>query len=111
MASAPDVEALWKRTIDDWENEKVHGALLEYCDRTNQLVEAAVRYRGMSADRDRSERAEKQLKAISVLALARLEATRTSRKQANRHATRIVAFVLLLAALAATLIRMGSLLE
>ena len=47
-------EALWKSILDRWDEERTHGAFLEYCQATDQLAEAAARYRGMKGDRDRS---------------------------------------------------------
>jgi hypothetical protein len=73
----PVLEALWKRVTDDWDAEPAHHAFLEYCRASEQLVEAAVRYRGMSGDHARAELAEKKLKAVALLALSRLEASRS----------------------------------
>src|SRR6478752_5455097 len=70
-------EALWKSVLDRWEDERTHGAFLEYCQSTDQLAEAAARYRGMKGDRDRSLLAEKRLAAIAIVALAKLHATRS----------------------------------
>jgi len=70
-------EALWKSVLDRWEDERTHGAFLEYCQTTDQLAEAAARYRGMKGDRDRSAIAEKRLAGIAIVALAKLHATRT----------------------------------
>ena len=111
MSADPAIDALWKRVLDNWDDDGVHGAFLEYCERTDCLVEAAVRYRGMAADRQRSEAAQTRLRAISVIAFAKLEAARTPQRQARRHATRVLGFVLLLAALGAVLIHLGRLLE
>jgi hypothetical protein len=70
-------EALWKSVLDRWQDDRAHGAFLEYCGTSDQLAEAASRYRGMKGDRDRSEVAEKRLKGIAILALTKLEATRS----------------------------------
>jgi|SRR6187431_566844 len=79
-------EALWKSVLDRWEEERVHGAFLEYCQTTDQLAEAAARYRGMKGDRDRSLVAEKRLSAIAVVALAKLHATRRPVVRTGRRA-------------------------
>lgn len=73
----PVLEALWKRVTDDWASEDAHHKFLEYCRVRDQLVEAAVRYRGMAGDHTRAELAEKKLKAVALLALAQLQASRT----------------------------------
>ncbi len=72
------LETLWKHALDHWESDAAHRAFLEYCQRRDRLVEAAVRYRGMKGDHARGAIAERQLTAITALALARLASARTS---------------------------------
>jgi hypothetical protein len=79
----PALDALWKHVLDHWEDEAAHGAFLEYCQRQNQLVEAAVRYRGMKADRVRGPIAEQRLAAVAMLAFAELEVSRSARPPAT----------------------------
>ncbi len=78
-------EALWKNVLDRWDEERVHGAFLEHCQLTEQLPEAAARYRGMKGDRDRSVVAEKRLAGVAIVALAKLEATRSKRTRSPRR--------------------------
>ncbi len=73
----PAFEALWKNVLDRWDEERAHGAFLEHCQATDQLAEAAARYRGMKGDRERGAVAEKRLGGIAIVALAKLEATRS----------------------------------
>lgn len=73
----PVLDALWKRVTDDFADEKAHGAFLDYCRTQERLVEAAVRYRGMVGDRDRGAVAEKKLKAVALLAMTKLESSRS----------------------------------
>ncbi|HEY4102696.1 MAG TPA: hypothetical protein VGM44_02360 [Polyangiaceae bacterium] len=70
-------EALWKNLLDHWDDDRAHGGFLEHCQATDQLAEAAARYRGMKGDRDRGPVAEKRLAGVAIVALAKLEATRT----------------------------------
>ncbi|HYQ03989.1 MAG TPA: hypothetical protein VER96_35190 [Polyangiaceae bacterium] len=84
-------EALWKTVLDRWDDERAHGAFLEYCQATDSLAEAAARYRGMKGDRDRSAIAEKRLAGIAIVALAKLHATRTP---AGRPGRRLGALIL-----------------
>ncbi len=94
------LEALWKNVLDNWDDDKVHGAFLEHCQRTDQLVEAAVRYRGMKGDRERGPVAEKRLQGVAMLAMAQLEASRTSiREPRTRWASIVLALFFLLSAL------------
>jgi hypothetical protein len=78
-------EALWKSVVDRWQDEPAHGAFLEYCQATDQLAEAAARYRGMKGDRDRSAVAEKRLAGIAIVALAKLHATRSPPARPGRR--------------------------
>jgi hypothetical protein len=78
-------EALWKTVLDHWEEEPAHGAFLEYSGRTEQLAEAAARYRGMRGDRERSQLAERRLASIAAVAFAKLEATRSKTPAAGRR--------------------------
>ena len=78
-------EALWKSVLDRWDEERAHGAFLEYCQATDQLAEAAARYRGMTGDRDRSAVAEKRLAGIAIVALAKLHATRSPMPRSGRR--------------------------
>ena len=81
----PAFEALWKSVLDRWQDERAHGAFLEYCQETSQLAEAAARYRGMKGDRDRSAAAEKRLAGIAVVALAQLHSTRSPAARPGRR--------------------------
>lgn len=78
-------EALWKSVLDRWDDERAHGAFLEYCQATDQLAEAAARYRGMKGDRDRSVVADKRLAGITIVALAKLHATRSPSAPSGRR--------------------------
>ena len=84
-------EALWKNVLDHWDEDRAHGAFLELCQATDQLAEAAARYRGMKGDRDRSAVAEKRLAGIAIVALAKLEATRSKAPPTRRTGALILA--------------------
>ena len=88
------LETLWKHTLDHWDDEAAHRAFLEHCRHHDQLVEAAVRYRGMKGDHARGPMAEKKLVALTALALARLESARTPdrRKQGRWVGYLLIAF-------------------
>jgi hypothetical protein len=81
----PELEALWKRVLDGWEQDRAHGAFLEHCQQSGQLAEAAARYRGMVGDRQRGELAKKRLEGVAVLAIAALEASRTPSSGGRRQ--------------------------
>jgi hypothetical protein len=73
----PALDVLWKNVLDNWGDDKAHAGFLEHCRENDQLVEAAVRYRGMTGDRDRGASAEKRLEAVTLVALAKLESSRS----------------------------------
>ena len=107
MGTDPVLEALWKRVTDDWDAEPGHTAFLEYCRSSEQLVEAAVRYRGMSGDHARAQLAEKKLKAVALLALSRMEATRSAAPAGRSQRGNYALFALFLLATVGLLAYLG----
>jgi hypothetical protein len=99
MSDAP-LELLWKHVLDHWDDAAAHRAFLEHCRERNELVEAAVRYRGMKGDHARGPEAERQLTAIAALALLRLE---SSRSPIQRKSRRFLGYLLVAFFLSATL--------
>ena len=93
----PALEALWKRVVDDWDNDAAHGAFLEHCQTTDQLLEAAVRYRGMAGDRVRGPSAQKRLGAVATLSIARLETMRTPEPRVRADVGRLLLIVFFVA--------------
>lgn len=86
----PVLEAQWKAVLDDWESDAAHGSFLQYCEKSDQLLEAAVRYRGMAGDRHRGASAEKKLAAISLLAIAKLESSKTPPRRSLPNVARLI---------------------
>jgi hypothetical protein len=84
------LEILWKHALDHWDNDAAHRAFLEHCQKSDQLVEAAVRYRGMKGDHARGALAETKLTAITALAFARLELARTPERKKHGRLVSIV---------------------
>lgn len=64
----PALEALWRRVVEAWDDDKTHAAILEYALRTEHLPEVAGRYRALKDDPDKGERAQKRLNAIVLAA-------------------------------------------
>lgn len=94
------LDALWKKAVDNWDDDDAHRAFIDYCQAQDRLVEAAVRYRGMKGDHERGASAEKRLGAITVLAMTKLEALRSpDRRTRNKSA----AYLLIAVFIAATL--------
>jgi hypothetical protein len=110
MSAPPDptLEALWKRVTDAWDDERAHGAFLDYCRAGDRLVEAAVRYRGMAGDRARSAMAEKKLKAVALLAMTQLEVHRTPAPRVRRQALSLSLIVVFISATIGLLAYLGA---
>jgi hypothetical protein len=70
-------EALWLAVDGDFENDKLHNALVSYCVTQRMLPEAAGRYRVMRYSPLRRATAEKRLRGILTAAAMMLEETRT----------------------------------
>jgi hypothetical protein len=98
MRADAQLEALWKRVLDDWDSDASHALFLEHCQRTEQLAEAAARYLGMTGDRVRGPSAQKRLQAVATLAVLALEASRTSPRVVTRNASHWALIVLFVAA-------------
>jgi hypothetical protein len=93
----PSLEALWKHTLDNWDNDAAHGSFLEYCRSQEALDEAAARYRGMKGDRVRGAGAEKRLKAVLMLAMSKLEISRAEPKAASSALTKVLLILFFMA--------------
>jgi hypothetical protein len=71
------LEALWKRVLEAWDDEKAHAALIEHAVREQRLPEAAGRYRALADDPERGPVAKKKLDAIVLAATQMLLAMKT----------------------------------
>jgi hypothetical protein len=96
----PALETSWKRVVDQWDEDAAHAAFLEHCRVSGRLVEAAVRYRGMTGDHARSAAAKKKLDAVLFLAMAELD---TSRRRDLKRASHVASYVLIAFFLVATI--------
>ncbi|HVJ91073.1 MAG TPA: hypothetical protein VM580_14820 [Labilithrix sp.] len=70
-------EALWKRTLEAWDDDKPHAALLEHALKSEKLPDLAGRYRSLKDDPSKGARAQKKIDAIVVAATQMLMATKT----------------------------------
>ncbi len=73
----PVLEALWRRALDAWGDEKVHAAVLDHALRSGGLPEIAGRYRQQLADPARAPLAQRRLDAIVAAATQMLMSTKT----------------------------------
>lgn len=71
------LEALWKRVLESWDDEKTHSALIEHAVRAQQLPEVAGRYRALVEDPEKGPAAKKKLDAVVVAATQMLMAMKT----------------------------------
>lgn len=108
MSSDRNLEILWKHVLDHWDDEAAHRAFLEHCRHNDELVEAAVRYRGMKGDRERGPLADKKLGAIAMLAMTKLEVHRTKEHPRRSNAIGIALVLLFLGATFGLLAYLGS---
>jgi hypothetical protein len=75
--SDPVLEALWKRVIDAWNDDRTHAALLEHAMRSQALPEIAGRYRRLVDDPDKGALAKKKLDGIVSAATQMLMSMKT----------------------------------
>ena len=104
MVGDETLELLWKNALDHWNDDKPHAAFLTYCQHTDQLAEAAACYKRMTGDRDRGEAAKKRLQGIALLAIARLESTRSRSPRVKRQTGRLLLAAAFLAATVALIL-------
>lgn len=103
----PAFEVLWAHVLQHWNDDKAHIAFLEHCREHDRLLPAAKRYRALTAEQERQNEAERRLRAIAVLAMARMEQSRTTHSGARRQAGRLVALIFLVAAATGLLLFYG----
>ena len=79
LGDSPDalMDALWKRALDAWDDDKPHQALLTYALQTERLPDVAGRYRSLLEDPEKGPRAKKRIDAIVLAATQLLMATKT----------------------------------
>jgi hypothetical protein len=70
-------EALWKRALETWDDDKAHAALLDHALRAEMLPDLAGRYRALKDDKEKGARAQKKLDAIVVAATQMLFANKS----------------------------------
>ena len=71
------LEALWKRVLEAWDDDKPHQAALTYALQNERLPDIAGRYRKLLDDPDKGVRAKKRIDAIVLTATQLLMATKT----------------------------------
>ena len=70
-------DTLWGRVLEAWDEEKPHGALLEYSLRAQRLPDLAGRYRALVDDPEKGARAKRKIDGIVVAATQLMLSTKT----------------------------------
>ena len=101
-ALPPGLAGQWAGVLERWNDAGVHALFLESCAQAEALDLAAARYRPLSADPARAERARASLDRIVALAEAALrkQATPPDRVARTRRALVLVAALITLGFLA-----------
>jgi hypothetical protein len=73
----PVLDALWKRVLEAWDDDKTHAALIDHAVRVQALPDVAGRYRRLADDPDKGPLAKKKLDAIVLAATQMLMAMKT----------------------------------
>lgn len=78
-SGAPDVvfDALWKRVVENWDDDKPHQAILKFAIDTERMPDLAGRYRKLRDDPDRAARAQKKIDGIVIAATQMLMSMKT----------------------------------
>jgi hypothetical protein len=107
-ASAPADEAtgdlvfdtLWTRVLAAWDDDKPHGALVEYALRTQRLPELAGKYKSLTSDPEKKVRAQKRLDGVVIAATHLLMATKSPPLPKSNKLVNVFAVLLLAVTLA-----------
>ena len=75
--SDPVLDALWKRVLDAWDDDRTHAALLDHALRAQALPEIAGRYRRLADDPQKGALAKKKLDGIVLAATQVLMSMKT----------------------------------
>lgn len=70
-------EALWKRALEAWDDDRPHAALLEHALKSEKLPDLAGRYRALKDDPEKGTRAQKKIDGIVVAATQMMMSTKT----------------------------------
>ncbi|MFO0617349.1 MAG: hypothetical protein U0414_32435 [Polyangiaceae bacterium] len=81
----PTLEGLWKKVLEDWDDDALHGKLISYAQTSDQLGQAAGLYKSVANAEDSPYRlsptqvldAKKRMNGIAMLAVMHLEAAKT----------------------------------
>jgi len=73
----PVLEALWKRVMEAWDDDRTHAAIIDHGVRIRALPELAGRYRALVEDPQKGALARKKLDAIVVAATSLLFSQKT----------------------------------
>jgi|GEM_PF-3068228 len=79
--------AVWEQLKKNWADESAHSGFLDMAQTSSQLSFAAKSYRAAQGDDEFKSRATDQLKKITALAFAQLEASHTPPPQTKRIIT------------------------
>lgn len=70
-------EALWKRCLEAWDEDKPHNAILEHALKSEKLPDLAGRYRDLKDDEVKGPRAKKRIDAIVIAATQMMMAAKS----------------------------------
>jgi hypothetical protein len=75
----PLLEALWQKTLEEWDDDKRHAACLEHALREKKLPDLAGRYKALKDDPEKGEVAKKRIDAILTAATQMMLTMKTPR--------------------------------
>jgi hypothetical protein len=70
-------DTLWSRVLAAWDDDKPHGALVEYSIKNQKLPELAGKYKALTSDPEKGARAKKRLDGVVMAATHLLMSMKT----------------------------------
>ena len=86
------LEALWKRVLEAWDDDRTHAALIDHAVGEHRLPEVAGPYRALVDDAEKGAVAKKKLDAVVVAATQMLMAMKTPKPEKVPVAITLSAF-------------------
>ncbi len=93
-------DTLWARVLSAWDDDKPHGALVQYAVKNHKLPELAGKYKSLTTDPDKKVRAQKRLDGVVMAATQLLFAMKSPPLPKSNKTINIIAVLMAISAIA-----------
>ena len=93
-------DTLWARVLEAWDDDKPHGALVQYALKSQKLPELAGKYKSMTHDPEKKARAQKRLDGVVMAATQLLFAMKSPPLPKSNKTLNVIAVLMAISAMA-----------